>query len=138
MEYTPQDSFLKYFFQGLGGVITWQGVTRLLVKQAGLVLPDPTKMDPDNWKVSYLITAQLVAAIRGREEFWTADHATTLCEGRGEVRRMNVFRLESALEEILSSVSTKVTRRLQRVMKMGAWLTLQLYTVCGTELGVQE
>ena len=47
-------------------------VTLLPVKQAGLALPDPMKMAPENWMASCVVTVNLVAALRGQEEFRTA------------------------------------------------------------------
>ena len=51
-----------------------RGVTIMTVKQAGLALPEPTLTDPENWTVSCVITGHLAAALRGQEEFRTADY----------------------------------------------------------------
>ena len=50
----------------------------------------------------------------------------------------SVLLAEEALTETILGAHVEGTRRLQRVMKTGAWLTVQLSTVNGTELGVQE
>ena len=57
------------------------------MKQADLALPEPTKTDPENWTASCVIKVNLVAALRGQEEFQTADHSTYLQEGREEVQK---------------------------------------------------
>ena len=76
-------------------------------------------------------------ALWGREEFWTADHATILCEGWGWGHRINVLQSEAELEDTLMGAPTPVTCRLQRVKKTGEWLTVNLSTVNGTEMGAQ-
>ena len=41
-----QETFVPDFFEGLDEGTPKRGVTRLLVKQAGLALPDPSQMAP--------------------------------------------------------------------------------------------
>ena len=72
------------------------------MKQAGLDLPDPTKMASENWMMSCVITGHLVAALREQEEFRTEDNSTYLQEGRAEVRKRSVLREEEALAETLA------------------------------------
>ena len=43
-----------------------------------------------------------------------------------------------SLEATISRATEVVTRQLQRATKTGAWLTVWLSTVNGTELGAQE
>ena len=69
-----QERFLFTLFQGLGEGAPGRGVTRLTVKQEGLGLPDPTKMEPENWTASCVITGHHVPALNGQEEFHMADH----------------------------------------------------------------
>ena len=52
-------------FEGLREGMTERGVTRLLIKQAGLALPDPSHTAPDNWTASCVITGHLVTVLRG-------------------------------------------------------------------------
>ena len=55
-------------FQGIGeGILGW-GVPHLLVKQAGLALPNPTMTAPENWTASCVTTGYLVEELRGVEE----------------------------------------------------------------------
>ena len=44
----------------------------------------------------------------------------------------------ASLEATIAGAPEVVTRRLRRARKTGAWLTVQPYTVNGTELGAQE
>ena len=83
-------------------------------------LPDPTNTAPENWTASCVITGHLVGALRGREEFWTSDHAKILRGGRGEVQRRNALQLEAAMEETLAGSPTPVARPLRRVTKTEA------------------
>ena len=108
------------------------------MKQAGLALPDPTLTSPENWTESCFITGHLVAAIRGQEEFRTADHAAFLMEGIEEVWKCYSGRSEEALAETLAGAPVQAARRLRWVTKTGAWLMVQPSTVNGTELGAQE
>ena len=78
-------------FQGLGEGKPGRGVTHLPVKQAGLALPDPTKTAPENCTTSCVVTVQLVAALRGQEEFRTMDHSACLQEGRMSVWKRSVL-----------------------------------------------
>ena len=81
------DAFIPALFQGLGKGKPGRGVTHLPVKQVRLVLPDPTKMDPENWTASCVVIGHLVGALRGQEEFRTEDHSACLPEGRTAVRK---------------------------------------------------
>ena len=78
VEEALQETFILALFQGLGEGTPGRGATYLPVKQAGPALPDPTNKSPENWKASYFITGHLITALRGPEEFWTADHSTCL------------------------------------------------------------
>ena len=71
-------AFLPELFEGVGDCSPGRAITRLIVKQAGLTLPDPTRTAPDNWQASCVITGNLVSALRGQVPFWTADHAACL------------------------------------------------------------
>ena len=101
-------------------------------------LPDPTKTAPKNWMMSCVITGNLVAALRGQEEFRTAEHSDCLQERRTAVRKRIVLLAEESLEETLSGHPVQGARPLRRAMKTEAWLTVQLSTVNGTELGAKE
>ena len=74
-------------FEGLGEGVPERGVTRLPLKQAGLALPDPSQTAPEIRTASCVITRHLVAALRGKAKFRTADHLACLREGRTAVRR---------------------------------------------------
>ena len=54
---TPlQYALLLTLFQGVGEGTTEQGVTHLPVKEAGMTLPYPINIAPDNWTDSCVIT----------------------------------------------------------------------------------
>ena len=73
-----QETFVLAFFEGLQEGVLDRGVTRLLVKQTGLALPDPYQTTPENWMASCVITGHLVAALTGQAEFRTADPTESL------------------------------------------------------------
>ena len=64
VEQVLQDAFILDLFMVMGKVVPRREFNRLPVKQAGLVLPDPTKTAPENWMTSYVITGHLVAVLR--------------------------------------------------------------------------
>ena len=74
-------------------------------------------------------------ALWGREEFWTADHATILCEGWGWGHRSNVLQSEAELEDTLTGAPASVVCCLRFVTKTEAWLTVQPFTVNGMKMG---
>ena len=82
-----QETFLPELFEELREETPKLGVTRLIVKQAGLDLPDPTLTSPENWTASFVVTGHRIAALRGWVEFRTADHSACLREGRAKVWR---------------------------------------------------
>ena len=134
----PQETFLPDLFQGLGDGASGRGFNRLPVKQAGIYLLDPTKTAPENWTKSCVITGPLVTALRGQEEFRTEKQSVFLQEGRTAVRKRRVLLVEEALAETIAEAPVQGAHRLQRATKTGAWLTVQLSTVHGTELGAHE
>ena len=78
-------AFLPALFEGVGDGAPGRAITRLPVNQAGLALPDPTRMAPDNWQAFCVITGHLVSALRGQVPYRTSDYATCLRDGRAEV-----------------------------------------------------
>ena len=94
-----------------------------------------------NLKCTYKIIPlkiDLLAALRGQEEFWTADCSACLWEGRAEVRKRRDLRKDEALEETLVGAPVQGARRLRRSTKTGSWLMVHPSMVNGTELGAQE
>ena len=101
------------------------------MKQAFLDLSDPTNMAPENWTSFCVITGNLVAALRGQEEFRTENRAAYLQEGMEKVWKRSVLWSEKVLVETLEGAHFQVTRRLRQEKKMGAWLPVHLSTVNG-------
>ena len=89
-----------------------RGVTHLPVKQAGLALPDPSQMAPENWTAPCVITEHLVAALRGQVEFRTAEHSACLREDWTDVRRRGQIWAEEALTAALEGPPVLNARRL--------------------------
>ena len=108
------------------------------MKQAGLALPDPIKTAPENWTASCVITGHLVAALRGQVVFLTADHSACLRGGRLAVRHRGEKRAEEALTAVLERDLVLQARWMRWAAKPGAWLTVLLSTVNGTDLGDQD
>ena len=131
-------AFLPALFEGVGDGALGRAITRVPVKQAGMALPDPTRTAPENWQASCVITGHLVSVLWGQVPLQTADHVACLRCGRVAVRRQNVAKAMASLETTITGSPEVVTRRLQQATKTGAWLTVQLSTVNGTELGAQE
>ena len=67
-----REVFVPALFRGLLEGLPTRENTCLLVKQAGLDLPDPVKTAPENWTASCVIIGHLVAALRGQVVFLTA------------------------------------------------------------------
>ena len=81
VEQALRGAFVPALLQGLGEVTLVRGFTLLPVKHVGLDRPDPTKTSHENCTESFVITRHLVADLRGKEEFRTADHSAYLREG---------------------------------------------------------
>ena len=92
------------------------------MKQAGLALPDLTQTAPENWTASYVITGHLVAALRGQEEFRTADHSACIREVRTAVRKQKIQLAEEALVETLAGGLVQSSRQLQQTTKTRVWM----------------
>ena len=101
VEKALQETFIQALLQGLVEGTTGRGVTSLPLKHAVLDLPDTTKTAHENWMDSCVITGHLVTALRGQEEFWTADHSACLQEGRTAVRKRSALLAEEALAKTL-------------------------------------
>ena len=125
-------------YEGLREGVPEREITRLMVKHAGLDLPDPTQTAPENWTAACVITGHLVAALRGQVEFWTADHSACLREGRTAVRRRGQIRTEEALADALEGGPVLHARRMRRAAKTGAWLTVLRYTVIKSHIRGQQ
>ena len=97
-----RETFLPALFEGLGEGAPERRVTRMPVKQAGLVLPDPTLTAPENWTASCVITGHLVTALRGQVEFRMADYSACLLEGQTVAQRRSTHWAEEALAETIA------------------------------------
>ena len=97
-------------FEELGESVLEREDTRLPVKQAGLVLSDPTQTAPENWTASYVITGNLVTALRGQVELQMADHSACLRDGRTSVRQRGQQRAEEALTATLEGAPVQRAR----------------------------
>ena len=73
------------------------------VKQAGIVLPDPTQTAGANWIASCMVTGHLVAALRGTAKFGLGNHSLLMREGRQEKRQRHPEEAETALVESQSA-----------------------------------
>ena len=134
MEKALRETFVPALFEGLGDGVPERGVTRLLVKQTGLALPEPSQTAPDKWTASCIITGHLVAALSGQVEFRTAHHLACLRESRTAVRRRGQRRAEEALAATLVGAPVQCACRLRRATNTGAWLTVQPFNAY-TEIG---
>ena len=112
VEEALREIFVPALFEGLREGVPEREHTRLLVKQAGLALPDPIQTAPENWTASCLITGYLVAALRGQVEFRTADHSACLRESRTAVRKRGEIRAEEALTAVLERALVLQARRM--------------------------
>ena len=77
-------------------------------------------------------------ALRGQEEFSTADHSAYLRKGRAEVRKQGVRQEEEFLKNTLTGFPVQDARRLQRGGEVGGMDGVHPSMVNGTELGAQE
>ena len=125
VEQALREAFIPVLLQGLGERTLGRGFTLLTLKHAGLAFPDLTKTARDNCTESFVITGHLVADLRGKEDFRTADHSAYLQEGIEEVRKRRILRSEEDLVETLAGAPVQDARQLQRVAKMEACLTVQ-------------
>jgi hypothetical protein len=138
IEQTLTSEFLPALF-GVDGVEdTHKLLACLPVKAAGLAIPNPTATAESNWTASTLVCGHLVAALRGRQEFRSADHAATMSHGKAEIRKQNVEESEASLTAILTSLPADKSRTIGRGRETGAWLSILPSTVNGTELSAQE
>ena len=64
-----RDTVLPDLFQGATSQIPGREITGIPVKQAGIVLPDPTWTSGANWTVFCVIMGHLVTALHRTDEF---------------------------------------------------------------------
>ena len=67
-----------------------------------------------------MITGHLVAALRGQEEFRTANHAAYIQERMEDVQNRSYLWAEEALVDTIEGAPVQVARRLRRATKTGA------------------
>ena len=88
--------------------------------------------------MSCVITVNLVTALRGQEEFRTAEHLACIQEGRTAVQKWRVLLAEEALAETIAGYPVQGARQLRWLNNTGEWMMVKPLTVNGTELGAQE
>ena len=137
MEQALQETFILSLFHNIREGTPGSGVTRLPVKQAVLALPYLTNTVPENLKAYCVITGYLVIALRGQEEFRTADYSSYLQEWRAEARKRSVLQADKSFVETLAGAPVQDACRLRQETKTGSWLTMHQSTVNWTKLGAQ-
>ena len=105
VEYALQDIFLHSLFQGGRAQIPGRYITGLLVKQAGISLPDPTWAAGANWAESCVILGHLVTSLCGTAKFRSGDHAFLMGVGRYKILWIHVEEAEAAMGEAQAAVS---------------------------------
>jgi hypothetical protein len=93
---------------------TKQQLACLPVKHSGLALPNPTTTAESNWKASTLICGHLVAALRGRTDFRSADHANIMAQGKAEIRKRSLEAHGTYMETILAAIAARKSRTIGR------------------------
>ncbi len=109
----------------------------LPVKKAGLAIPNPTLTAESNWTSSTVICGHLVAAIRGRVEFRSADHQQIRSAGIKEMKKRQLENSKESLDAILTAQPARRSQTIRRGEQTGAWLSVLPSTVNGTELLAQ-
>jgi hypothetical protein len=78
----------------------------LLVKWAGLVIPDPTVSADPNYEVSVLLCSHILATFRGIYNFQLADHTAVILEVKAELKICN---LATKNEAAMTSLTLKLS-----------------------------
>ena len=125
-------------FQGDTYQIPGRAITGLPANQAWIALPDPTQTAGENWTAFCVIRGHFVAALRGMAKFRSWDHDLLMGEVNEEIRQKHVEAAETALGEYQSAASKPDARRMGRINRTGAWLSVLSSTVNGAELRAQE
>jgi hypothetical protein len=75
-------------------------------------LPNPTTAAESNWKASTLACAggHLVAALRGRVDFRSADHANVMAQDKADICKQSQDAHGKATENILSTIPDRKSR----------------------------
>jgi hypothetical protein len=110
----------------------------LPVKFSGLALPDPTVSAKENYDSSVLASSHLTAAMRGVDEFRTADHTATHRSTTSEVRTRKRAKNDSDLTSIISKLNCDLRRTILRGKETGQFLSVMPSTINGTELSAVE
>jgi hypothetical protein len=110
----------------------------LPVKHAGMALPDPIASAKSNYEASTLVNVHLLAALKGNEEFHSADHKAISREVRSELKVRKKAKDDSELKSILSKVQCDLRRTILRGKATGQWISVMPSTVNGTVLSAQE
>ena len=80
MEESLEKSFLLSLFKGATAEVTIQEITHMLIKQAGLKIPNLDLSAWENLTDSCVVTGHMVASLCGWKELKTGDHAMLLRE----------------------------------------------------------
>ena len=88
--------------------------------------------------VSFVITGNLVSALRGKDEFLSGDHFLLMGVGTYEIRQWYLEETEMVLGEARDPASMEEACRMERIMWTGAWLSVLPSTTNENKLGAQE
>ena len=113
-------------------------VTRLLVKEAVLYLPDLTLSAKDIWSASCDVTIHLVATLQVCTEFWAGDHDIVIKNGRADIRHRNSLNSMGALADVMVTLPDTEAHWMQWGSKIISWIIVQISTVNWMDLGVQD
>jgi hypothetical protein len=82
----------------------------LLVKFAGLAIPDPSATSERSYEASTLVCSQLLSAFRGADSFSSTDHKSIGTVVMAEVKSCRAEKLDSTLTSFLSGLDCDTHR----------------------------
>jgi hypothetical protein len=110
----------------------------LLVKYAGLKIPDPTASTKSNYDASILICSHLLATLWGVDGFRSSDHVATIHNCNAKLHIHNQERCDLDLESIVSALSCNNRMTILQGKEIGQRLSVLPSMVNGNVLLAQE
>jgi hypothetical protein len=110
----------------------------LLVKSAGLALPDPVTSADTHFRASEVMNSHIIQVMRDKELFSLQAHVATATKVKSELKKGRDKESKAALNTILNPVLSGLQRTLRRGCKTGTWLAVTPSTIVGTYLSSDE
>ena len=115
-----------------------RALTQLPIKASGMVLPNPTSIDPQAYATTARAVQDLTVALMGDTAFCADQHAAEAQQERSHAHKTARWTALSESDTLIVPLLLKAKCTLLRIRETGVWLSYAPMAIAGNKLPVVE